>query len=66
VLLLKSERGGDLRRVRGENAQGGCSGAEETRGETLATVGGEYAESELELSGKEEAGINNVINYIVY
>ena len=45
-MLLKSERGGDLGRVRRENAQRAGGGAEETRGETAAAVGGEYAESE--------------------
>jgi hypothetical protein len=45
-VLLKSERGGDLGRVRRENAQGAGGGAEETRGETAAAVGGEHAESE--------------------
>jgi hypothetical protein len=45
-VLLKSERGGNLGRVRRENAQGAGGGAEETRGETAAAVGGEYAESE--------------------
>jgi hypothetical protein len=45
-VLLKSERGGDLGRVRRENAQGAGGGAEETRCETATAVGGEYAESE--------------------
>jgi hypothetical protein len=45
-VLLKSERGGDLGRVGRENAQRGCSRAEETRGETTAAVGGEYTKSE--------------------
>ena len=45
-VLLKSKRGGDLRRVRRENAQGASGGAEETRSETAAAVGGEYTESE--------------------
>jgi len=45
-VLLESERGGDLGRVRREDAQGAGGGAEETRGETAAAVGWEYAESE--------------------
>jgi hypothetical protein len=45
-VLLKSERGGDLGRIRRENAQGTGGSAEETRGESAAAVGGEYAESE--------------------
>ena len=45
-VLLKSERGGDLGRVRREDAQQTGGGAEETRGETAAAVGGEYAKSE--------------------
>jgi hypothetical protein len=45
-VLLKSERGWDLGRVRRENAQGAGGGAEETRSETAAAVGGEHAESE--------------------
>lgn len=45
-VLLKSERGGDLGRVRRENAQRARGCLEETRGETTAAVGGEYAKSE--------------------
>jgi hypothetical protein len=41
-----SERGGNLGRVRSKNTQRGGGGAEETCGEALAAVGGEYAESE--------------------
>jgi hypothetical protein len=44
-VLVKSERGGDLGRVRRENTQRAGGGAEETCGETAAAVGGEYAES---------------------
>lgn len=44
--LLVDERGGDLRRVRGEDAQRGGGAAHETRGETAAAVGGEHAERE--------------------
>jgi hypothetical protein len=44
-VLLKSERGGNLGRVRSEHTQRAGGGAEETRGETLAAVGGKYAES---------------------
>jgi hypothetical protein len=45
-VLLKSERGGDLGRVRRQNAQRTGGRAEETCGETAAAVGGEYAEGE--------------------
>ena len=45
-MLLKSERGRDLGRVRRKNAQGAGGGAEEARSQTAAAVGGEYAESE--------------------
>jgi hypothetical protein len=45
-VLPKSERRGDVGRVRRENAQRAGGGAEETPGETLAAVGGEYTESE--------------------
>jgi hypothetical protein len=43
--LLVDERGGYLRRVRGEDTQRGSSDAHETRGETAAAVGGEHTES---------------------
>ena len=43
--LLVCKRGGDLRRIRGEDAQRGGGAAHETRGETAAAVGGEHTES---------------------
>ena len=42
--LLVGERGGDLGRVRGEDAQRGSGAAHETRGKTAAAVGREHAE----------------------
>src|SRR5882757_4733008 len=44
--LLVLQRGGDLGRVRGEDAQRGGGGAHETRGETTSAVGWEYTECE--------------------
>lgn len=44
--LFIDQRRGDLWRVRGEDAQRGGGGAQETRGETSAAIGWEHTERE--------------------